>query len=240
MVINMKKYNLDDIISKIAYGNVLLFVGAGFSKNTVNINGTEPPLADELVREFKQLAEVPENENVTLKEISDYFLVDICRKTPSKKEELINLLQGLFTIKDVSDNHSSIINLPWKRIYTTNYDDAIKLAGKKVGKNILSVSIDNDTAEYRNKNDVCIHINGQIENLTETALDTTFKLSHSSYLSPHSFINSKWNYTFKKDLEICSAIVFIGYSLYDLDIEQILYENTNFKNKTFFIKSSGH
>ena len=36
---------------------------------------------------------------------------------------------------------------------------------------------------------------------------------------------------------MCTALVFVGYSLYDIEIQKILYENPDFAQKTFFITS---
>ena len=83
---------------------------------------------------------------------------------------------------------------------------------------------------------MCVHINGSINKLNQETLNSKFKLTHSSYLTSDEFRNSNWSYIFKKDLETCSSIVFIGYSLYDIEIEKILYNNPSFKNKVIFIQ----
>lgn len=36
-------------------------------------------------------------------------------------------------------------------------------------------------------------------------------------------------------MERASVIVFVGYSLYDIDIQKILFENKSLKEKTFFV-----
>ena len=80
-----------------------------------------------------------------------------------------------------------------------------------------------------------MHLNGAINSLNEAALNSSFKLSNSSYIAPDSFTTSKWSYPFKRDLERASAIVFVGYSLYDIEIQKILFENPEFKAKTYFV-----
>ena len=81
-------------------------------------------------------------------------------------------------------------------------------------------------------------MNGSIDSLTNDTIQSKFKLTDSSYSSPDSFLKSEWNYYFKKDLEQASAIIFIGYSLYDIDIERILYEVPYLKEKIYFIQHS--
>jgi hypothetical protein len=70
-------------------------------------------------------------------------------------------------------------------------------------------------------------------------LASKIKLSDSSYLSPDSFVNSDWYYHFKKDLETASAIVFMGYSMYDMDVKKFLFENPSLQEKTYFIVRNG-
>ena len=78
---------------------------------------------------------------------------------------------------------------------------------------------------FYKKRNCCIHINGSISSVSEEDLDSKFKLTRTSYVSPDSFVNSPWYYYFKKDLEQSSAVVFIGYSLYDIDIEKLLFSS---------------
>ncbi|WP_435868365.1 hypothetical protein, partial [Escherichia coli] len=70
-------------------------------------------------------------------------------------------------------------------------------------------------------------------------LTSKIKLSDSSYLSPDSFVNSDWYYHFKKDLETASAIVFMGYSMYDMDVKKFLFENPELQEKTYFVVRDG-
>ncbi|HFM1703102.1 TPA: hypothetical protein ACG6BA_005425, partial [Escherichia coli] len=51
--------------------------------------------------------------------------------------------------------------------------------------------------------------------------------------------NSDWYYHFKKDLETASAIVFMGYSMYDMDVKKFLFENPELQEKTYFVVRDG-
>ncbi|MCK5764157.1 MAG: SIR2 family protein, partial [Clostridiales bacterium] len=161
--------------------------------------------------------------------VSDYYL------NYRNKYDLLHLLKENFTIVNNGEGHSKISSLDWKRIYTTNYDDSIEKSAKDLKKIIYSLTIDDDPKEFYKKRNCCVHINGSISSVSEKDLDSKFKLTRTSYVSPDSFVNSAWYYYFKKDLEQCSAIVFIGYSLYDIDIEKILFASPVLKKKTYFI-----
>ncbi|HCW3776262.1 TPA: hypothetical protein OXK66_000837, partial [Acinetobacter baumannii] len=64
-----------------------------------------------------------------------------------------------------------------------------------------------------------------------------FKLTNTSYLT-EQFRNSPWSEVFKRDIKSAHAIFFVGYSLYDIDIQEIIYADKELKRKTFFIERS--
>jgi len=222
--------DLINATKKILSGNGILFAGAGFSKMTMNISDNEPPLSRELSHRICDL--IPDFEkDDDLMYVSDYYI-----KNEYDNSKLIRVLKDSFTIKSISQEHIDICKLNWKRVYTTNYDNTIKLAYTKNDKDLQTISANDDESKNYNKNDnLCIHINGQINGLTANTLNTNFKLSDSSYMSPESFVNSFWYRQFKRDTERAGILVFIGYSLYDLDVKKILFENDVYKNKTIFI-----
>ncbi|MFH0783231.1 MAG: SIR2 family protein [Pseudomonadota bacterium] len=225
---------MEKLISKLGTGKAILFVGAGFSKSATSLhNSGELPLAKELANHIGNIGKF--NDGGDLKFAADYFLNVCCKNDNQLKNELIDHLKNVFTIKKPHPDHEIIMKAPWKRVYTTNYDDLIEVSGKSAGKRYESITIDDPTEKYSNDL-LCIHLNGSTTSLNEETLNTSFKLSHSSYLSAEGFKESNWNYIFKKDLELSSAIVFVGYSLYDIDIEKILYENPLFKEKVYFIQ----
>jgi len=220
--------NLQDAIERIKTGRSLLFCGAGFSVNSVNLLGTHPPSAKDLAHKICNTGGFDEDDDLMY--ASDYFI----SKFPIKIPDLIKDLQNNYTIKEVFEDTKKICSHKWRRIYTTNYDNTIEFATNQVGKHINSVTIDDSPRDVYKKESVCVHINGAISNLNESSLNTTFKLSHSSYVSPNSFENSTWYYPFKKDLEQANALVFVGYSLYDIEIEKILF-SSRYIDKTIFI-----
>ena len=220
---------LNEAINKTMSGHGLLFTGAGFSLNSKNIGSSQPPLSFELAKKISNL--IPDfEEDSDLMFVSDYYI-----RKDYDKNKLIQLLKNEF-IKEISQEHKAIGQLKWKRVYTTNYDNTLELAYHNNDRQLQVISANDEHSEaYNKKQDLCIHINGKISNLNVQKLNTSFKLSDASYLSPESFANSFWYRQFKLDLERAGVIIFIGYSLYDLDIKKILYDNDVYKKKTFFI-----
>lgn len=219
--------SLEIFLSRISTGKAVLFTGAGFSLNTKNLNGKEPPLAKELAREIAKLGEMEPSDNLMY--VSDYYL------SYKSKPSLLNLLKNNFVLNEVSEDHISICSIPWKRSYTTNYDNAIEISNRKNGRNIESLCVEDNPNDYIHIGDICLHINGKIENSTVEDLESNIKLSNSSYISADCFTSSNWFYHFKRDLESCTALVFVGYSLYDLDIQRFLFDNPSIKERTYFV-----
>ncbi|MEZ5535454.1 MAG: SIR2 family protein [Thiolinea sp.] len=226
---NYNYESLESIIAKAHTGNTILFLGAGFSRGSVCESGKELPLAGELSIEICKLGEFEEDEDLVYS--ADYYLK---YKDPAK---LVGMLKGRFHVTEVSDFHKSIASVNWRRIYTTNYDNAYELAAGCSGKVVSPITLDQNPGNYFRNRDICIHINGAIQTLNTESLETTFKLSESSYTNSDAFSDSSWSYRFKKDIELCSQIVFIGYSLYDMEVKRLLVNNDLIKKKTFFIAS---
>ena len=222
---------VEEIREKILTGKAILFCGAGFSYGSKNILDETPPTASSLSKKISQLGGFKESEN--LRFTSDKYIND----NKQDLTKLIDLLFNNFSIKETSEAQNNIISYPWRRIYTTNYDDTIEVAGKKTGKHIDCICIDDSSKDFFSRNNICVHINGYINGLTEEKLMNGYlKLSKASYFSSNSFENSNWYYTFKKDLMNANLIVFIGYSMYDIEIEKILF-NGAYKDKTCFINA---
>lgn len=222
---------VDEIKNRIQTGNSLLFCGAGFSTGCINLVDSHPLTAKDLSKEICKLGGFEEDDDLMFS--SDYLI----NKMPNKIPEMIEMLRSHYTVKQVSESTKIICSYNWRRIYTTNYDNSISFSCNQQKKYIECLTLDDNTNGHFKNHNNCIHINGNITKLNKDTLNNSFKLTRSSYISSSSFENSNWYYPFKKDLEICNAIIFIGYSLYDIEIEKILF-NGNFKEKTFFITHS--
>jgi hypothetical protein len=221
--------DIPSLVETIAGGKAILFVGSGFARNAISLDGTKLPTATTLARNIGSLGgfdSVDDLRYASEKYIRTYAV-----------DKLVEMLLDTFTVKEVLPHQVVISTAPWRRIYTTNYDLVIEEAAKQGKLRIETTDIEDSPQDYLAKKNICVHLNGSIQNLRAEDLNGRFKLSSSSYLSPETFTNSDWHFPFKRDLEMCTALIFIGYSLYDLEIQKILYENPDFSNKTFFITS---
>lgn len=213
-------------------GEAIIFTGAGFSVGTKNILNEDIPVAGKLSSEYlsKDL-KLPKPSN-DLGLVSDLYIEKI------GTEPLIEKLQNLYICKSMKedDSQSIIASVPWSRVYTTNYDDVFEKSSSIKGINRIPVTLNKLAQEYSNKN-VILHLNGFINDLSAKTLFSEFKLSKTSYLA-ESFKESKsrWYDIFKSDLDAASAIIFVGVSFeYDIDLQEIIYNSENFKDKIIFI-----
>lgn len=228
---NFDSKALKSVIARAHAGNTLLFLGAGFSLGSQNQDGTPIPLAKDLSKAICKLGEFEEDEDLAYS--ADYYI------KYNDPERLIGLLSRNFTILNTEKYHQNISRVDWRRVYTTNYDNCFELAAGLAGKVISPITIDDNPAQNFRRRDICIHINGAIQLLDESTLDSSFKLTESSYTNADSFRDSSWLYRFRKDIDACSQIIFVGYSLYDMEVKRLLVKNEDIKKKTFFITREG-
>lgn len=207
-------------------GQAVLFAGSGFSFGAKNMRNmafkTGIKLRDALAAEcgIKNTEESLENVALLYKK----------KKSPSK---LVNFLKEEFTLKEIDEPHKKIMSIKWKRVYTTNYDRVIERAAEENG-HILSPVIVSDRIVDYDKSAVCVHINGFIDRLTVSNLDTEFKLTEKSYA--HETLNGKpWFELMKADFRAAQAIIVVGFSMKsDVDIQRLL-SSPEMQKKTVYV-----
>lgn len=212
-------------------GNALLFLGSGFSV------GARPVKGDTFLT-GKGLAKYLSDECSLVPPSDDLSFASQRYRKKFTDEKLVDELKKLFTVSSVDENHQRFSEIPWKSIYTTNYDNVLERAFSDKKKKLVPVTLNTDTREFTSKKNVVVHINGYIESLTTEGLNESFKLTNTSYLT-ESFSKSNWSFLFRRALETCNAIIFVGYSMYDLDIQRIVYAAEAIKGKAIFIERPG-
>lgn len=222
--------NIEDAIEYIIDGEGLLFLGAGFSTNATNILGnklvTATTLSEDLCKELK----IPINPN--LSDVTDYYMGSDEIEDADKK--LVSKLIEYYRCNDIEDEHKEIADLDWIRVYTTNYDNVFELASNRVNKRRTGYIISDEMKYIERKNSI-LHINGYIEKLTIDQLNDQFKLTTTSYMR-EDFSDTKWCGLFRNDLARARVVVLIGVSMdYDEQLQKMLSENPNYKNKIIFI-----
>ena len=210
-----------------ADGKAVLFMGAGFSLGATSLNNSDFPTGGMLAEDLCKDAKVPVTKD--LKTASSRYLRV---KSP---DELIATLKQTFTAKTIASFHEDIAAVPWKAIYTTNYDNVLEIGAVARGKKLTPLTLSDEPRHHRDHQGNVIHINGYIDRLDKTTLLSEFKLTNTSYLTTQ-FRESNWSEVFVRHVRSAQAIFFVGYSLYDLDIQEILYADESLREKAFFIQ----
>lgn len=218
--------NLEDAIRHALDGRAILFTGAGFSFGATNIEGNAIPSGKALAAELLTAIGYAKSDGALDKASAAYLR----RLT---KRDMVDFLTPRFTVQDVTKAHAVIASIPWHRMYTTNYDTVYEDACRVVGKLCKSVEGVDRPRDHILKPNLSIHINGLITRLTEGSLDSSFKLISQSYAAD-SFENSGWAFHFRNDVRTAAAVIFIGYSMYDLDVRRILFSE-DISSKCIFI-----
>lgn len=222
----IKIMNYEQALIAARNGNAVIFYGAGFSYGLKSASGATLPTARKLAEILCQ--EIGINKTEDLRVASKKYLK---QKSP---DDLIKLLKDYFLISDVADYYNAITSVPWRSIYTTNYDNTFEVSALKTGIRFESMDLENNPRDFAGAKRI-IHINGFINSVRPDNLNTSFKLTNTSYLT-EQFRNSSWSEVFKRDIGSAHAIFFLGYSLYDIDIQEILFADQQLKEKTFFIE----
>ncbi len=216
---------LEKAIQMALDGRAVLFVGAGFSRGAVNLNGQPFKSGLELAAHFASRASLPSSSG--LEDASEAFAEE------HGIDKLISEIQIEFGAREVASFHREIVAIPWKRIYTTNYDNVVELASRLQGKRLSAVTLGTDIYKMPKDHTICIHLNGYAETLDRNKIWTELKLTESSYVTA-SIADTQWAMLFRQDLRLARAIFFVGYSISDLDIKRILFASDILKEKCFF------
>lgn len=225
------------IYQEIVNGDAILFLGAGFSVGNKSINGdfkTGKQLANYLCNQVK--IKSTDNLNIACSKYLNTF-----SEKGVAVEALLNELKKEFTTDFICDTHKWILELPWKRIYTTNYDDLIETVSKTSKINRESINILRDIEPKSVENSI-IHINGFIKDFDAKKeyleFDDLFKITHESFFKD-SFLKNNWKSLFVDDLYEAKRVVFLGYSLdYDFSLQNMVVDEA--KNKCLFIDFSNN
>ncbi len=188
------------IIQRSSYNNKLvLFIGAGVSINS------GLPSWNELITEIKKKINIS-NKNEDYLKIAQYYY-----NSRGEKEYYDFLREKLEVDAKPNKIHDLLLELNPSHIITTNYDDLIEKAASKKGMFFDVVSKDNDLP-YTPSNKMIIKMHGDFKNR-----NIVFK--EDDYLSYSNNFKLIENYI--KSLFATKTIIFVGYSLSDVNVKLI-------------------
>jgi hypothetical protein len=218
---------LDDAIRSASDGNGLLFVGAGLSfLARRKDNGERVPDAACLV---DLLLEQPPGTG------SAHPLDRVAGAVLRRKgvEFVYKILQSHFDVGSVDPRLRTLYAFPWKRIYTTNYDNAIEVA--RTGSYPISSLIADESLSNAKLGSI-IHLNGYIKRISPANIEKGLLLTDASYAASR-LVETGWLSFFEHDINTSRSVIFAGYSLCDLEIDKVLLAPEGLARRAFFFIS---
>lgn len=205
----------------------VLFLGAGFSAEAKNMLNIKPPVGRELEKEVKKLANLPDDEGSDLLDASGYAL--------AQGFDLYGLLEGMYTIRQLGPEQRAILSHPWRRIYTTNYDNSVSVfrteQGQSATDNIFDIG---DVVPRKVRQGAVIHLHGSIARCQPDNVDNSLILSRRSYVEQRVKKSAWWDW-FDKDVRISQYVFFLGYDLNDFEPASYLIKYPGLKDRRHFI-----
>jgi len=186
-------------------GLVVIFTGAGFSRDASNILGNPVLLVNEMKQDLWKICfpSLVYDSSTSLQELFDYALI-------RHRNELTNLLLSSFTVDadSVPEWYGRLFGLAWFRAYTLNIDDLEEATQRRyaIGRPIVPLSATTDQLSQATDAPVqgalldMVHLNGK---LSDGPLKVTFSTTQyaerlarqepwyvrlSSELLTHSFV----------------------------------------------------
>lgn len=222
-----------DFIDAVRSGEVVFFIGAGFSIESMNSKGDSPPNWKNLLIALSNEILVSEEDK---NEFNDFLKDDYleaaefikmkaqqCRKMDSFNKRIETLVDGPRKDKfEGSRWHDVLMAIDPKIIVTTNYDRIIERFSKD---GYVSVTYNSKSlaSKIRTKEPVAIKIHGSLD-----VNDSNLVLTRSDYKEARDC--GQHVFSVVKSLLLTRRALFLGYSVGDPDIQLIL-ENTRSSEK---------
>lgn len=205
---------------------IILFLGSGFAYNASHPESKDPPFGKELGNLISDQFLGGNYKESSLSYISDLAI------SQSNLFEVQEFIHTVFNDFSPNQNHLKYVSLPWKAIFTTNYDLILEKAFKETGnKTIQDISVVyRNTPEqqiFKTPNTVpYFKLHGCISFINDPELPLI--LSSEQYLTHLTNRHRLFN----KFEELASdySIVFIGYSNQDHNIRAILQKLESLKS----------
>lgn len=217
---------LDDALVAAQRGRAVIILGAGFSRDAKCGLDQALPTGSELASEL--LAELGSAE------ILDYGLAADLYARSLGEDRLREFLGRRLTVTEATAAQISICAAPWRRIYTTNFDNVAEVARHAAGMKALSVTPREDPAKLPRQNPWCVHLHGYLAETSAPARPFPLILTRTSYIDP-VLQRTPWPTQMQLDIEAADAVFVVGYSISDFHIARLLRTGPNSVRKTHII-----
>ena len=215
-------------INQLSLRRSVLFLGAGFSKLATNQTGANMLAGAELAAFLAR--ELNEDPNTDLDTIAGLYSTELGRR------RLLEVLKHQFHCTSFDESQSTILSMPWRRIYTTNYDNVIEQVLDRLGTPYRVLTRTDRPEADKVRELSIVHLNGYIRRVDEDNFDDEILLTDYQYLT-NDLISSPWSTKMRTDFHVARNVFFVGYSMSDFEISKILFESGITGQKLFFIQA---
>lgn len=122
--------------------------------------------------------------------------------------------------------------MPWRRVFTTNYDNIVETAYGQVGCRVTPATLSDKVRAVSKSDTICFHLNGFVDRLTRDRVTSELKLTDTSYVTAGSQAPSGQRF-YAKTFSSQESNLFVGYSLFDLDIRRAFFDTDELRRKCF-------
>ncbi len=203
---------INDLVSSYRDGNVILFVGAGISKNLGLPTWSE--LIDHIALELDYDPEIFKSLGNN-RALSEYYRVKQGSIGPLRSWMDTNWHSPSVNINE-SEIHKLITNSKFPIIYTTNYDRWLEKSFEHYGKKYTKIASVSDISKTREGVTQIIKFHGDFDN------DESIVLDESSYYERLEF-DTPLDIKLRSDV-LGKSVLFIGYSLSDVNLRFLFYK----------------
>ena len=219
---------LQEAINDIAGGAAICFVGAGFSYGATDASAKKQvPSVEDICKEICQF---PGLENDFGAQLAD--LAEFCYDSESLKQKLISLFIDRLTLCNPTASHFHIMKMPWRAVFTTNFDDVAEKALKE--SNPLVITPVSDARNLRSDRKPLYYLHGRALDLLESVMDPRLVVSETNYLNIREKNRNLYS-AFENEVHSARRIFFIGYSIRDAEIATRLFAIKGIKAKSIVI-----
>ena len=204
MTLDTQSHEFQLLRRQLQKGNVVLFAGAGFSIGATNLEGTHPPLGNDLAsRLADECGWQYSGEDLTA-------VFDQARKHLGS-QNLNAIISRLYRDCQPAAWHRELSRIHWYRIYTTNIDDVIQESYRSSAVQRLDTIV--CPAPYQDQ-DVwysrvqCIHLHGSVSDFSKPF---TFSLED---FAAQTATPSAWYQALVDDM-MSKSFLFVGARLND-------------------------
>lgn len=207
-------------------GGGILFCGAGFSADCLNFK------PDETLGTGAQLLNLF---NAELRQDPPYK--DLQNAADALQDKIADngmmaLLNGRYTVSEVTSDMTELLRYPWEAVYTTNYDNSLEIAAQAANKPVEALN-NTDDPGTKTPNLPIVHLHGYVHKWDIHNFGASCVLGAESYSKLTQV--SKWLDRFRRDIDQAQIVVFVGFNAGDFHLNKAINDLTGLREKAFFI-----